>query len=131
MKEKGIILLFMELDSLKKVNDTYGHEEGDFYIKSFAQILIKIKKHGELIVRYGGDECLFMAPLSQERSAASYVEEIKREIREFNCHSDLNYELDASIGYHIIKPEDKIDMEAAIKIADSKMYEEKKKKKCR
>lgn len=131
MKEKGIILLFMDLDSLKKVNDTYGHEEGDFYIKSFAQILIKIKKHGELIVRYGGDEFLFMAPLSQEMSAASYVEEIKREIREFNCHSDLNYELDASIGYHIIKPEDKIDMEAAIEIADSKMYEEKKKKKCR
>lgn len=130
-RTQDVLILFMDLDGLKMINDTYGHEEGDSLIKSFADILIGVKRHGEAIMRYGGDEFVIISPYATEPEAEGYVKNIERAMRAFNEQHDLRYKLDASIGYHILYPENGVDIETAIEIADQKMYENKKLKKQR
>ena len=48
---KPLFVLFLDLDGLKKVNDQYGHDEGDAYIKAMANVLNQVRKHGELLMR--------------------------------------------------------------------------------
>ncbi len=130
-RTQDVLILFMDLDGLKMINDTYGHEEGDSLIKNFADILIGVKRHGEAIMRYGGDEFVIISPYATESEAEGYVKNIERAMREFNEQHDLRYQLDASIGYHILYPENGVDIETAIEIADRQMYENKKLKKQR
>ncbi len=129
LRNLGVIVLFMDLDDLKKVNDTYGHEEGDNFIRTFAQLLKNVKRHGEAIMRYGGDEFVILAPLTLDRTAEGYVWAIQEELRKFNEVSSLSYTLDASIGYRVITADDNISLNEAIEIADSQMYQNKKHKK--
>lgn len=131
MKHQGVLILFMDLDSLKKVNDTYGHEEGDNYIRAFAQILKDIKRHGDIIMRYGGDEFVYMAPVSEIYSAEYYQKLIQDAIDECNYKSQLEYRMDASIGCYVVTKESGMGLERAIEEADLKMYAVKKKKKKR
>ncbi len=130
-KKQNVLILFMDLDGLKMINDTYGHEEGDSLIKNFADILIGVKRHGEAVMRYGGDEFVIISPYAAEAEAEGYVRNIERAMQNFNEQHALRYRLDASIGYHILYPENGVDIETAIEIADQKMYENKKLKKQR
>ncbi|MDO5572499.1 MAG: GGDEF domain-containing protein [bacterium] len=130
-RKQNVLIIFMDLDGLKIVNDTYGHEEGDNLIKSFADILIDIKRHGEAVMRYGGDEFVIISPYATDPEAVSYVKRIEFAMKKYNEQHELKYKLDASIGYHILYPENGVDIETAIEIADQKMYENKKLKKQR
>lgn len=128
-KNQDVLILFMDLDGLKMINDTYGHEEGDHLIQSFAEILIGVKKHGEAVMRYGGDEFVIISPYATEQEAENYVMSIEQGMKTFNEQHALRYRLDASIGYHILYPKNGVDIETAIEIADQKMYSNKKLKK--
>ncbi len=128
-KKCSVMILFMDLDELKKVNDTYGHEEGDLFIKTFAIILKEKKRHGEAIMRYGGDEFVVIACCADEKYANDYIDMLYEEMRLFNSTSNWKYKLEASIGYYIANPSAGDIMEDAIEEADHRMYENKKKKK--
>lgn len=130
-RKQNVLILFLDLDGLKMINDTYGHDEGDNLIKSFADILISVKRHGEAVMRYGGDEFVIISPYATNPEAVSYVKRIEFEMKKYNEQHQLKYKLDASIGYHILYPENGVDIETAIEIADQKMYENKKLKKNR
>lgn len=129
MSKQGILILFMDLDALKKVNDTYGHEEGDNYIRLFAGILKEIKCHGDIIMRYGGDEFVYMAPVSEKRTGEFFKKQIHDAMDKHNKESGLRYKLDASIGCYVVAKESGMNLEQAIEEADLKMYEIKRKKK--
>lgn len=55
-QNKVLAVLFFDLDGLKTVNDVNGHEAGDRYIRSMADILRICRKEADILVRYGGDE---------------------------------------------------------------------------
>ena len=128
-RKQQVMILFMDLDGLKAVNDTYGHEEGDSFIKNFAQILVKLKRHGEAIMRYGGDEFVLISPNASIEYAEHYIAEINHEMQIYNENSNCPYLLDASMGYYVFSPDENSNMNEAIEIADNRMYENKKKKK--
>ncbi len=128
-RKSGVMMAFMDLDGLKSVNDTYGHEEGDSFIRSFASIIREQVHHGEAAMRYGGDEFVIISPNGNDIFAGQYVEELKKKIEIFNQKNEIPYRLDASIGYYIVSPGDSITLDEAIEKADVMMYENKKKKK--
>lgn len=66
-------LVIMDLDNFKYINDTFGHEKGDFILKKFAEIL---KKHFEITIRWGGDEFIILTNKN--------LEEIKKIISKIN-----------------------------------------------
>lgn len=128
-KHNDLFILFLDLDGLKSVNDKYGHDEGDHFIRTMGEILTKLHRHGELLMRYGGDEFVMLAQGYTKEDAENYIQKIQMEIENYNVLSDKPYRLDASIGYNIVEPCENPDIEELIESADREMYKVKNEKK--
>jgi diguanylate cyclase (GGDEF)-like protein len=115
-------LLFIDVDRFKAINDTLGHEAGDRVLQQVAAFLIDNVREADDVFRWGGDEFLILisCPLVQaERKAV----ELKMDF----AHSDggnLPSGVGLSIGCAEITPE-AADIMAVVKIADGKMYQDK------
>ncbi len=117
------------MDGLKKVNDIYGHDEGDLLIKNIATILKENKHHGEILMRYGGDEFVLLAAGYDDDKAENCIKRLENAMEKFNEKSDKPYKLEASIGYCITTLKAKEDLAALIENADKEMYKNKKTRK--
>lgn len=130
-KNNDIFVLFLDLDGLKAVNDKYGHDEGDIFIKAMASVLNQVHHHGELLMRYGGDEFVVMTQGLSHEDARKYISQVQTGIENYNSISDHPYVLEASMGYAIVPSSEKMDLDELIEKADKEMYKVKKEKKSR
>ena len=124
-KSKNFCIMFLDLDSLKAVNDQYGHDEGDRFIRMTADILKEVLGNQAVIMRYGGDE--FVAAIGNISIAKikNAINEIKNRMDSKSEKIDLQYKLSASVGYFNTVPEPDSSLGNYIAIADKSMYEEK------
>lgn len=120
-----LCVVFLDVDGLKKVNDIYGHDEGDFLIKSIAAILKENKRHGEILMRYGGDEFVLLASNYDEEAAEECITRLKEAMQKYNKTFNKPYKLDASIGYCITTLSSKEELNDLIENADREMYKNK------
>lgn len=128
-KGNDLFAFFLDMDGLKAINDKYGHDEGDTIIKAMANVLSKVHRHGELLMRYGGDEFVVLSQGYSHEDAATYIMQVEKGIEEYNQASNHPYTLEASMGYSIVAPAEDFDLEAFIETADQEMYKAKKEKK--
>lgn len=128
-KDKNLFLLFLDLDGLKSINDEYGHEAGDEFIRAMGKIMSQVHRHGQLLMRYGGDEFVVMALDFSKEDAQDYIAKIRAGIDDYNTKSKKAYQLDASMGYTLMKPDKDFDLEELIESADREMYKVKNEKK--
>ncbi|MBO5486452.1 MAG: GGDEF domain-containing protein, partial [Eubacterium sp.] len=128
-KGNKLFVLFLDLDGLKDINDKYGHDEGDAFIKAMGNVLSQVRGHGELLMRYGGDEFVVMAQGYTDEDAGKYIERIQDGIDKYNASSNKPYKLEASMGYNIVGPDEIHNLEELIESADKEMYKVKKQKK--
>lgn len=128
-QKKNILLLFIDLDGLKHINDTYGHDEGDRCIRALSSILKSEHHHSEAIMRYGGDEFVIIASGVTESFADGYIAALQKDIEEYNLQNPAPYQLAASIGKCILTPTQDDSLDDAIDRADQQMYEIKKARK--
>ncbi|MBO4901614.1 MAG: GGDEF domain-containing protein [Lachnospiraceae bacterium] len=105
---RGVALFSVDMHELKEVNAKYGHDIGDRYIKAVALILKKQKRHGEVIMRFGGDEFLILASDLDEEQAVQYCRQIHAEVEDYNRMHNLPVNLSLLIGYDMKMP-DKAD----------------------
>ena len=83
--EQELILIFIDLDSLKRINDTYGHETGDNYLKEFAKTALEYIRSFDILARIGGDEFVLLLSTTEEGA----INIIKRIHKSFpNFHGD-------------------------------------------
>ena len=122
---KKICVVFLDVDGLKDVNDTYGHDEGDNLIKEMAGIMKGVKKHGEIIMRYGGDEFVLLTDLYDAQKAEECIKEIERDMVAINEAGKHPFSLEASIGYYITELKTENDLNSIIEEADREMYKKK------
>ena len=111
-------IFFIDVNGLKKMNDTFGHARGDLLIQTIAYVLSNIagKDH---IFRLGGDEFLMLMPCNSDEEAIIIIDRIEQSMRIHHCS--------AAIGYVLcLAPFS--DLDAIIHEADEKMYRDKKKK---
>lgn len=120
-----LCVIFLDVDGLKEVNDVHGHDEGDNLIKGIADVLKNIKRHGEILMRYGGDEFVLLAPNYTVVEADEAVERIEKMMIDFNENSDKPYSLEASVGYCITTLNSKDELNKLIEEADHEMYKKK------
>jgi len=126
MNKNGSVLFF-DLDGLKKINDTYGHEIGDLAIKTESQVLKAAFRETDLVGRLSGDEFCVIAPGFPERK----VHELRNKLillnKSFSEKNELPFILSISVGCKEFNPEES-DLQILLSQADEKLYIEKAKK---
>ena len=108
-------VVFTDLNGLKRVNDEVGHNEGDNLLKNSAQILCAVFFDAE-VYRAGGDEFMILASDMDE-------EKLKSRIARLEEQSDKD-NVSLSVGTHIVREGE--DIRDAMRIADERMYADKK-----
>lgn len=117
----------VDLDGLKYINDTFGHDNGDFAIKTVANAIRSLPYANSIYARFGGDEFTIFI-ISEEKEIDSQVRKyIKSHLDTVNKSSRMPYEISASIGVYI-SDYLSFNFETMLQQADENMYEEKRKK---
>lgn len=129
--ESSFIVCYADMDNLKTINDTFGHEEGDFCIKLVVKCLYTILGDNAVIGRMGGDEFAAIIPLDSSLRPWDIIQARSRFVAEFNKRKNRPYKFDISIGVHEAIIRNGYELQGAISVADNLMYIEKKERKKR
>lgn len=124
-----VMLMFLDMDDLKHINDCYGHSAGDSAIHGIASVIHESCFNGEVYCRFGGDEFIIFKAESTAEDAEALIAIINSNIQKYNNSHNMPFVLSASIGYHIAYPVSGDDLFSLVTIADNVMYKEKKRKK--
>ncbi len=81
-RKSPFVVLMLDLDFFKQVNDTHGHEVGDKVIKALAEILVRNVRSSDMAVRYGGEEFLLVLMDTHAEAAMAVAEKIRQEVAE-------------------------------------------------
>jgi len=127
-KNQGLSLtvIMCDLDGLKKINDTYGHEEGDIAIQKVAYALKECCPAGAIYTRFGGDEML--AVFNNDIADNDIYNSFEALLSNYNIKANKPYTVSASIGIYRTNPNEVLNFEELIKCSDKLMYENKAKK---
>ncbi len=120
-------ICFIDMNELKIVNDTYGHDEGDFYILETTRVISEYFS-SDTNVRYGGDEFLIIGKFHEENThPLLQMETCAGKIHEIGKIHNKPYETSISFGLIVIKDDkDFTNLDDLIKCADEEMYLHKK-----
>ena len=118
-------LLYIDLDSLKYINDTFGHAAGDAAISQFSRILVDTFRDSDVIGRMGGDEFVVMMVDATESDLASIQTRLQSTIDTYNLQAAPGQALAFSLGVIRVAPESTITMEELLYQADAAMYQHK------
>ncbi|WP_319435823.1 diguanylate cyclase domain-containing protein [Mycobacterium sp. RTGN5] len=119
------LLVFLDVDGLKLVNDAQGHEVGDALLADVAALLSGTLRESDVIARIGGDEfCVLI--IEPDCDQAALRKRLLAAFERFNADSDRPYALSASVGMVPVQPADSGTIDELLARADELMYEEKK-----
>lgn len=122
---KEIFLLFSDLDHLKPINDTFGHDMGDKALKDAAAILRRTFRDSDIIARVGGDEFAVALVDCPPERVCDVRERLEHNLEEYNQVPDKAFPLNLSVGLASCLPEERVGLEELIRRADEAMYEQK------
>lgn len=120
----------VDLDELKKINDTYGHEAGDNAILQVSNAMRYASGSGEVLSRIGGDEYFVIGYCDREEQADEYIAGVHKFLSDYNHENQLPYQIGCSCGAYISDPNED-DLERIMRLADIEMYKVKAEKKAR
>ena len=110
-------IIFVDIDNMKDINDTCGHEVGDQALQDTAGIILRaIRDENAFAMRYGGDEFLLIA-------RRNLTKKLERELQILKEHAVRPYDLSLSIGALQVFSNDGCSVKEAIERADARMYE--------
>lgn len=121
-KADKLAIIFWDINNLKVVNDTQGHEAGDLLIRTVANAIHTLIQDNYKAFRIGGDEFIMILNDADENEACKIAEAWKAHIN--SIKSDYPFEISAAIGYASGTGK---DLKEILNVADKMMYEEKKK----
>ncbi|MCM1090134.1 MAG: GGDEF domain-containing protein [Butyrivibrio sp.] len=117
-----VFVVYLDVDRLKYINDNFGHEQGDFAIKTTAKLIQKHFPKESLCFRLGGDEFLALCSGISEAEINGIYEAIQDELRQVQEQNRCPYELTVSYGHVVTDIWKDIPLADYIKQADDKMY---------
>jgi diguanylate cyclase (GGDEF)-like protein/PAS domain S-box-containing protein len=121
-QERDLLLLFIDIDAMKWINDTLGHLEGDRAIRDVAAVLRSTFREADLVARLGGDEFAVLAE-GGARDADALVRRLRDRLEGVNdARVAASYRLSLSIGGASLETEDAASLEELLARADARMY---------
>lgn len=116
-------IIFFDLNGLKQVNDTMGHDKGDELLQAFSQVLERVFSDYGNVCRIGGDEYIVFIYHARKKEIMSYIHELKIQMDNMNKKLD-KIKLDTAYGIaYSIEKNEEFD---TWKLADTRMYQMKK-----
>lgn len=122
-------LFFLDLDGLKQINDSLGHQEGDVALIKTAEILRRSFRDADIIARVGGDEFTVLAIHASGDSAQLMTNRLQEKRKQFNAQEGRGYELGFSVGVARYDPGMLGSIDELMAKADQALYEDKRRKK--
>jgi two-component system cell cycle response regulator len=126
---KTFLLAFVDLDGLKRINDTFGHQEGNRALVDTSIVLRDSFRQSDILARLGGDEFAILVAEAGENDIEAVRHRIDRRLCSFNADPARRYDLSFSVG---IVPNDatqRSSLEQLLSQADALMYRQKHSKK--
>ena len=125
---KEMILLFADLDNMKKINDTLGHQEGDLALAAAASVLRKSFREADIIGRIGGDEFVVLAVETGAAGSEPLLARLEANLARENDERNVPTALSFSVGMVHYDPEHPSSLQGLLDRADRLMYQNKRKK---
>ena len=119
------LLFSCDLNELKSINDSYGHQEGDAAIIRTAEALKHTFRNSDILARLGGDEFCALAFEASARHEKSILERLNENLRAASA-AETRYSLSLSVGLARFDPSHAVSLQELMAEADSAMYEQKK-----
>jgi two-component system, cell cycle response regulator len=122
---KEFSLIIADIDFFKKVNDTYGHDCGDYVLKQVSGIILESVREIDFVARWGGEEFLILIPDTGIEGGRVLADRIRMNIEKYSFqYNEIQLSLTMTLGVSIFDGTSTID--EIIKKADNAMYEGKK-----
>ncbi len=128
-RSEALFVMYVDLDRLKYINDTFGHEMGDYAIKTVSKSLRTHFEKLGIASRLGGDEFLIVGRSLPREKIELVIAEIRDELAMVEKNANLEFKLQISTGYVYTDVYSNQKLDDYINLADTKMYEEKSAKK--
>lgn len=127
-KKKGLFMLYCDLDGLKGINDSLGHQKGDRALIETTHILKETFRGSDIIARIGGDEFVVMPIETTGDNIQIVTNRLQKEVEMNNAESTSEYKLSISTGTAYFDPRSPCSIDELLSEADKSMYEQKRSK---
>ncbi len=114
-----------DMDRLKHINDTYGHQAGDYAIRLTANAIRRAAPKEAILARVGGDEFLAVLPRATNQIADRFMQEFQKELMNLNRQEDRSFDVGASCGAMVFRLNSLSTIEECVQKSDEEMYREK------
>ena len=121
---QSLLLLYCDVDNLKMINDSFGHQEGDLAVIRTADALERAFRHSDILARLGGDEFVVLALESSSQTQEILLRRFEKCLKKGNT-GESRYDLSVSVGVARFDPKRAISLGELIAQADKAMYEKK------
>ena len=128
-ERKYFAIISMDMDHMKRINDTYGHLKGDEAICRMGRALEFLKNHGITPVHISGDEFQAFGTVDNAEEAKALVSKIRESMDRQNREDPWICEISASIGMYAAVPDENNGLDAFMTKADREMYADKTRRK--
>ncbi len=122
-KNVQIMIVYMDLNRFKWVNDTYGHDKGDLLLRLFTDVLKQTFGINGFVGRLGGDEFIAVLLDTTEEELEALWKQVEKLLVESSQKLDFPYIMSSSYGFAVREKGENISIHKVLKEADEKMYE--------
>lgn len=126
-EQHSLALFFLDLNELKRINDSFGHLVGDQALRDAAGVVRDTFRDSDIIARIGGDEFVALAHVSGD--VRTILQRLQQHLDAFNASSNRPYRLSFSVGTVSVDPTEEDNLETLIGRADAAMYRNKRERK--
>lgn len=127
-QKKGLHILYADLDNLKGINDTLGHQQGDQALMDAANLFRTTYRESDIIARVGGDEFVVVPVGNTGDNGEAITSRLQKNVEGHNEKGNRAYTLSVSFGLSYYDPEEPCSVDELLFRADRLMYEQKKAK---
>ena len=128
-QDKDAVLLYVDMDDFKALNDRHGHAEGDRALAAVGRLLRRAVRDCDVVARMGGDEFTIMALDADRAAARSIQRRIEERVMLLNASGELAAPLSLTIGHTRVRPSEQAPLAELLARADTLLYARKRRRK--
>jgi diguanylate cyclase (GGDEF)-like protein len=124
-KGTSLCLIFFDVDRFKRINDEFGHDEGDKALRELAALLLRTFRRSDVVARLGGDEFIVLMADINSDGLQIVLDRVRKNITAFNQEAHFRWRLSVSLGVVVYDAAHPVTLETLMAASDQAMYRDK------